>query len=65
MNCTLDQDSIDISNSFMDVTLTSDPKKMVELLEAINRGRLSIGPEELYPKKYLYISNKDSHSFEL
>lgn len=45
MNSTLTQDSMQISNGFTEVILKHDnPDKLLDLLNAINRGRTTIGP---------------------
>ena len=45
MNSTLTSDSVEISNSFAHATLRhSNPEKLLDLLEAIDRCRTSLGP---------------------
>ena len=60
MNCTLNEDNIQISNHFTQITLKhSEPTKLLKLLEAIGNGRTMIGPEELYPKKFVYFESAE------
>ena len=66
MTCRLEEESMDISNNFSKVSLQHDnPRELINLMEAINKRRVSIGPEDLYPKKYLYINSKDFESIDL
>lgn len=63
MNSTLTEDSVQISNGFTQYTLKHDcPHKLLDLLEAINRGRANIGPQELYPKKFIYLDSIEFRS---
>lgn len=65
MNSTLTQDSVQISNGFTETTLKHDnPDRLLDLLEAINKGRLTIGPEDLYPKKFVYLDSMEFKSEE-
>ena len=53
MNCTLYEDYIEISNQFGEVVLKHrEPSKIMELIEAINKGRVEVTPEQMYPEKY-------------
>lgn len=63
MNSTLTQDSVEISNSFARATLRhGNEEKLLDLLEAIERCRTSVGPEDIYPKKYLYLNSAEYKS---
>lgn len=58
MNSTLTAEAVKISNGFTSATLIhEDSQKLVGLLEAINRGRTDVGAEDLFPKKFLYLSS--------
>jgi hypothetical protein len=60
MNCTLGDDSLQISNYFTEVTLRHHhSSKILDLMQAIDKGRTMIGPQELYPKKFVYLDSED------
>ena len=66
MDAVLEEDSLRISNQFATINLTHrNPEVILKLLEAINKGRFSIGPEQLYPNKFNYLDRTESKSLQL
>jgi hypothetical protein len=58
MSCTLYEDCIEISNQFGEVILKHrDPAKILELVEAINKNKAEVTPEQMYPEKYRKLSS--------